>query len=683
MVVALALLLLGTGPLADPAPAQTATAGLRLVSQPAWTAAGAPLTLRVAIDGNRPLDGLELGLRVHAAVGSRSQFDRTLDGALLGSTVAVLADVAVATLPAEAEGALTLSLPLPALGPGVYPVVVTLRAGSAAVDRLVTYLVRTEDRVDVPLRVAWVQPVGAPPATRPDGSLQLAADDAGGVAAALTALAAHPEVPVTVDLTPETAEAVAALRPTLAAELARLGATPTTRPLVGAPYVDVDASALVAGGRAVDLVSQRARGGRVLADVAGGSGDARLWSADAPLSPDAVGALLAMGVTTVVVPEAGLVPLDPGATGRLTLSRPFALADREGRVVDAVIADRGLGAHFAGDDPVLAAQRLVADLAVLYRDLPRSVRGVVVRPPADWQPTTALLGPAFTALGTGSIVQGVRLDDLVREVAPLETDGRPVVRDTFPGPAGEGVLDRETTSQLTAAWAQLDAARSMTGQADDFADIERQLLLAEADGLTTVARRRHVAAATSAVTDFRDGVHLVRGRTFRLTAREGTIPITIVNESDLPVTVSLELSSDKLEFLDGEGPDPSRREFTEVVLEPEQRLVLKVRVLARASAAFPLRAVLRTPSGSVELARVQFTVVSTAVSGVGIVLSVGSGLVLVWWWIRHWRGRRAERVPRDRDGPAGGGPDENGPDLGGSDPRAAGRGDTGSNVRAR
>jgi len=36
---------------------------------------------------------------------------------------------------------------------------------------------------------------------------------------------------------------------------------------------------------------------------------------------------------------------------------------------------------------------------------------------------------------------------------------------------------------------------------------------------------------------------------------------------------------------------------------------------------------------------------STAVSGVGLVLSIGAGLFLVVWWARHWhRTRRSARL---------------------------------------
>lgn len=649
------------GPLVGTAQAQTSgtETGLVLVSQAAWTHAEQPLSLRVRVTGTRPEEELSIGLRVHAAVTTRNQFNRTLAGTGLGATVGVMPETPLPHLARDADGARTLALGQ-GLANGVYPVVATLRdRGSGAVlDSFVTYLVRVPERVDVPLQVAWVQPVGAAPATRPDGAIDLDVAKLDQVRQAIGALAANPQLPLTIDLTPETAAAVAARRPDLAAELGRIAAN---RRLLAAPYVDVDVSRLVALGRGVDVETQRSNGEQVLTLLTGSTGDPRIWSSEASLSPAAVGRLLTMGVTTVVVPETDLFPLDLRVSGPTTLARPFALEDEEGRLVDAVMADTGLQAHFANaaDHPALAAQHLLADLAVLYQDAPGTRHGVVVRPPPGWPTLRAMLDPAFSALSEGVVVSAVTVDSLVGNVPALESEGRPVVRSLVPGagevndgngetdggdgPGAADRLDEQVAAAIGATWTDLRGIRSMAIPTDTLVRLERQLLVAEADGLSTDERRNRVAAVTLAVSGVRGGVRVLQGRTFRLTAREGTIPLTLVNENPFPVTVTLELSSDKLDFVDAPGPDGPSLSLPNLVLAPGQRRVLKVPVRARASAAFPVRAVLRSPSGEIELSRVQFTIVSTAVSGVGIILSAGAALVLAWWWIRHGRQARAAR----------------------------------------
>jgi hypothetical protein len=38
----------------------------------------------------------------------------------------------------------------------------------------------------------------------------------------------------------------------------------------------------------------------------------------------------------------------------------------------------------------------------------------------------------------------------------------------------------------------------------------------------------------------------------------------------------------------------------------------------------------------------QTTIRSTAVSSVGVLLSIGAGLVLLTWWMRNWRSHRRD-----------------------------------------
>jgi hypothetical protein len=665
-VVALVGLLLGgfvpalVGTARPSAAADANASTLRLASQPAWTAAGQPLTMQLVVGGSRPASSLDLVVRIHRKVGVRSQFTLTTKGQSLGPAIVSPAPVAIASLQPDATGAFIFTQDLPTLDSGVYPVEVVIRdhTTGATTASLITYLIRSDGPVPEPLRVAWVQGIGAPPAAKDDPTFPLRAAQAAGMTQIVSALDGHPAMPVTLDVTPESAAAAAANRHDLATSLPKI-LTPS-RALVSSPFVDVDATRLVDLGLGDELVDQRVEGDAVLTSLLGQSGDPRSWSSDTPLSSAAIGRLLTMGVSTVVVPEAGLAPLDRSATNGVTLENPVSMADTTGHTVDALVADAGLAAHFETEDPVLGAQQLLADLAVLYRDLPGTPRGVVIRPPADWAPDASLLNPVFDALtAAGSPATPVTVDRFVAEVPPLQDDHhRPVVRTTLPtGPANplpDNSIDPAVALQIRAARAQLVGVRSLAGPTADLSLLNRDLLTAEANGLSRATRVADVTAVRNDAEAIRRGVHLVPGRTFRLTAREGTIPLTVVNENDFPVTVTLDVSSDKLEFVDAPASDRSHQQFQGLVLDPQQRLVVKVPVRARASAAFPLRADLHSPSGAVDLGRVQFTVVSTAFSGLGIALSVGAGLVLVWWWIRHWRRTRAATraaAVRDRLGP--------------------------------
>jgi hypothetical protein len=168
------------------------------------------------------------------------------------------------------------------------------------------------------------------------------------------------------------------------------------------------------------------------------------------------------------------------------------------------------------------------------------------------------------------------------------------------------------------------------------APLDRHLLVATTVGLTGARRLAHIEAVESAIDTVAGQVTTPATFTLTLTARNGTIPLTIRNDSDLPLRVSVHLRSQKLEFPEGET-------IRLVLDEPATRVDIPVQ--ARASGAFPLEVDVMTPDGERSLAMTRYTVRSTAVSGAGLVLSVGAGAFLVVWWARHWhRTRRSARL---------------------------------------
>jgi hypothetical protein len=144
-----------------------------------------------------------------------------------------------------------------------------------------------------------------------------------------------------------------------------------------------------------------------------------------------------------------------------------------------------------------------------------------------------------------------------------------------------------------------------------------------------------------------------------LTARSSTIPVTLTNNTEQDLQVRVELDSDQLEFPDGDVLTPTL---------PPGTTRLEVRVRARTSGAFTLVVTVSSPDDTVVLDRSTFDIRSTAISGVGLLLSVGAGLFLAIWWGRHWR--RTSRARR-KDGAEPPPPAGVGPDVGPSPARTA------------
>ena len=617
------------------------TGRISLASQTSWVDAAGSYTVRVDIANVREPQSLELAVTLHQAVRSRSQFSRTLDGGLLGDVLWRGPVLPLAGAELDRGGAIPVTVDLrgpdepyepgrPALPrPGVHPVRVELRdTGTGDVlDAFTTHLVRSRDDDAVALAVAWLQPLGAPPALQPDGSVALDEAVRRRLALITRALGEDP-LAVTLEPTPETLDALSALEPELVADLrAAIGAAQ----VLAGPYVDVDAAALVAASLEEELAAQRRRGSAVLAAHLGSTIDPATEVADvADVAPGTLA-----GVERLVAPEETFTPLERP----LTLANPFVVRTDDDRLVEAAAIDPGLSVHFANDDQVLGASHLLADLAVLAYDAPGLTRGVVVRPPSGWTASADFLVPALEGLGRGPVVRPVTLDQLFEEVPLASAGGSELIRtvrpDAAPAPALPGTELRGVRQDLA----------SLTTMAADegVAAIERLLLVAAAEDLSDRQRREYLEAARRGVDDLLGRVEILSSGSFRLTSREATIPLTVVNDLDAPMQVWLVLESDKLDFVDAE-PGTSGSAAIPLALQPGITPVV-VPVEARTSGNFPLLITLRSPDGRLEVASVRLTVRSTFLSGVGIALSAGAGLFLCVWWARHWRtARRARRL---------------------------------------
>lgn len=631
---------------------------LQLVAQTDWVTEGGTFTIRVEVPDGTSEDAV-LVLDLHRAVTSRSQFTATQTGDLLGRRIAEVV-VPLTELPEMADGSRRIHLsPTPSGAPGeralpsltssgVHPLVVSLRPADPAAEPptpFVTYLVRTPEEVVQPLLVAVAQPFEADVATRTDGTPAVAPATVAELGALADVLAAS-DVPVTVAPRGETLEALAQLAAAGDAEagdaLAALREAVGGDTVVSTPYVDVDPDALVAAGLGADLAAQRERGDEVVAATLGARTDPRMWLADDGIGERVQRRLVDLGVRQVVLPDAELEPV----TLRLTLSRPFELpVAGEGRALEAAAPDPALAARYGAADQALAAQRLLADLAVLHGDEPgaHAPRGVVVAPPRGTEVDPGFLAEVLAGIDSARILRPVPLGEWFADVAP-ETDGDEVlVRATTASTDRLGISAAEVRSVRAdiAGFAQVVAGGAGEDLAEELVDLT---LVAEADGLAVDARRAYLAEVGARIAGVLSSVGLVESAAFRLPDSEGTIPLTLVQQAPFPLRVRVTLASDKLEFL-GDGGERSIGRVSYDLTLTEVNTPLVVPVSVRSPGTFPLVVTITSPDGELQILATRVTVRSTAFSGVGIALSVGAGAFLLVWWGRHWRTvRRAKRL---------------------------------------
>lgn len=655
----------GATPLAPaqepPAPA-TAVA---VVDHSFTLAPGAPLEVRAQVSGERP-ESAELFVEVYPQVppGDRAAIERAARGQFDTGTVAPgpviypLADVppdddgilqlAIRTVVGRADqriGAVRLAVA------GVYPLRVSLRDGDTndTLASTTTFFVRLpEEPIRSELATALVVPLDAPVATPASLVAPAQVDPAARQrwAATLAALAAAPDVPVTLVPRPETVAALA--RSTVPADrdlhaaLRSMGGQP--HQVLAPPYVDVDAAALVANGRAGELTDQLRLGFDALAEGLGVRPDRRTWLAAADLDAATAGRLDDLAVDQWVVPPDALGPVDdPAAQPQPGRATRVVLGDQV--LDDVAVPDQALSSALAGSGGRPAAIRLLAELASRWfatADDQRPGRGVVLVMPPGWTPDAELVAVTRAELAASPLLEPVTIDDWFAAVElerDGDSDGAPIVRRLIPSaPPDLGALP----SLLTSGQSQLDTLASFLpagSRAPEVRGLDLRLAVMASSDLSAEERVPYVTQITERVDELKSAVARLDTETITLTSREATLTVTLENGLTEPVRTLVTLESSKLTITD---------RVREVLLEPGVPTALEFPVEARSTGSFGLTVSVGSPDGSILMRQARWTIRSTALSGVGWVLSIGGLVFLAGWWAAHARrDRRAERAAID------------------------------------
>ena len=697
--------LTGVVPEAPAGAAGARPAALTLVSQTAVVQPGQSFALRLRpAPSAGPAAGLALTVAVFPCLSSLSAFDQSVLAGPTGTPISqTTAPLPLAGLPTAAGGAVDLTLPVsvgPSSGPlirlapsgaqcqsypsGVYPVRIQLvsRPAGTVVGSLTTHLVFTEATATTQrLRVAVVLPLqatqrsaAATPAellARPEAALTPV--DPGAVAALDATLASladqHAAVPATLQVSGQTVGLLdTPANASALARLTQLAATPAVHQVTVAPFVPVDAAAMVAAGLSDELALQIARGAQTVAaassrpvpDVTAGFGP---WVAGGPVDGATLGALVQDGFQQVVLPSTAV----SGVPGSGSTTQPFVLADGRGSSVVGMTAAADLTLRFvaAAGDPVLAAHQLVAELAQLYYERPNGTtpRAVVAAAPAAWTADPAFVDALFGSLGTNPLAEPVTLRQLFA-LFPTPATCRGGCRLAAPGGPG-GLPVAAIRDQRVRVNGFASAAPGQRPLAQRLGDL---VLGAEALALRP-GQQAAVAGAAGAAVDAQLGQLAISGdQEITLTARSGRVPVTLVSSASYPVGGVLSLGSDRLLF-----PGGTSRWSTPVTVLPHHTTVVYVRVQARTSGTATVAVSLRSPDRSLRLVAGTVAVRTATTSVVGVILSAGAVAVLGAWWVRtSLRRRRIRKGEEAEDGrtPSGmpDGPGPQGPADGGDGP---------------
>jgi hypothetical protein len=600
-----------------------ATPSIELVNQTTWVQSGERFEVSARVAG-APADAA-LRLVVYDRLQSRSGFRDTLDGDLGGVEQ---------TLPAEPLAAAGAGTGIFSTGfavggdgqglegRGVYPVEVQLvdPQGNLLATPVVTYLMylRPDTSLFAPLAVAVIIDVGGPPILQPDGSVRPTASTVARAQERAELVADVRDAPFTLAPQAETLDGLVDAGGAGRAAVDSLVEATGDRPVLGQPYTDVDLEALQQSGLTTEAAAQVNTGAAAIRHRFGREPVLGVWLSGATFGSDGASEAANLGFDRAVVPpsavETSAVP-----------DAPVTLDDGGAR---AMVSDPELAGHLRGDDVVVDSQRFLAELTIMWFERPAIPRAVVVRVPGDTDIEPSTVARALNGLADGEALEAATIG----EVFDVPADPS--------GPTTVSLVPHEVTDDLGGVAAPLRRARrGVSGVAGtvasaDRGSLSRSLLLATGTDTPEAQRPAYVERVNNELRSLRGAVVLPDQFRITLTSRTSTVPVNITNTLNQPLNVRIEFDSGQLEFLDG---DIVTRELPPGVTR------LDVRVRALTSGAFPMGITVRSPDSSIELDRTTFDIRSTAVTGVGFVLSIGAGLFLAVWWARHWRSSRRSR----------------------------------------
>jgi hypothetical protein len=636
---------------------------LTLLSQSPWVTPTQPW-FNVAFGvgaGAGPATDLRVSLTFYERMNSSSQLQQAVNGSPSGGALLHVPDVPVTSSGNSvmtASACVTVvpdeSTTPPATGPGactpggstdtlvlgctplrghcgdVYAVTAALvRSGSSSpLERFTTFLTYQEPTAigaGGKLNVGLVVPVGT------NGTQTLA-----------TALSDQRDVPATLAVSPA---AVARLEESHSREgvhaLEQL-ATLDAEEVLGAPYVPVNVSALSQARLSGEISAQLSRGDELLRTVglrpSGGTWvDTTSSFSQGDSSPLASG-LQTAGASQLVLSDNDVTS---GSESNYTFAQPFTLDLGHGTSVTAVASNSTLGTRFTADpsNPVLDAEQLLAELSWVHFEnaFLTDARGVVVTPPTSgWQPSGPFMETLLGGLNGNPALRAVTLSQLFANV-PIGGNGEPDTRQLQSGTAGRGI-SHTAANHIAVAREQLSSyVKAISGTPPpDLTTVSDLLLATETKGLSPSGRTAALDAYQRAFAGETSKISLANEQTVTFTAQQASIPITVLSATPYPVRVVVTLSSDKFTFPDGN---------TRPLLLDRPTTSVRVTAQARTSGdRLPIEVTLHTPNGQLLLSHALLTVHSTAISFVGVALTVFAGAVLLFWWARTWRRSRRRRL---------------------------------------
>ena len=424
----------------------------------------------------------------------------------------------------------------------------------------------------------------------------------------------------------------------------RLRAATAGREVLVLPYGDPDVTAMTRAGLGTDLVRALAQGQEIVAAELPAA-DALLdtaWPVDGFTNRDTLAALGAAGSSAVVLDGRAVptvIDLSYTPAGRAHV------ASRSHRL-SGLLAEPGLAELLLrrGSDPLLGAQRLLAETAMITSELPGAGPGrtILVMPPRRWDPSQEYLdrlaevGAQAPWMAPVSLAEAGALD-------PPEVDRGPL---RYPAAQRAQELPAPYLSALDSMRSSIAVFSTILTDPDQLIpSLDRAVLLLESSWWRERdSRAIRLDRERGYLADLRGEVRVQPG-SFTFSSRRGTIPLTVANGLDQDVRVVLRLQPQTIQLQLEQPRQPIR-------IGPRQKTQREVDAVAVAGGDVLVDVTLETREGAPYGQPVQVRISITDYGTVALSITVAAAAVLfLTAGVRILQRVRAARRDSEREGP--------------------------------
>ena len=573
-------------------------------------------------------------VEVHNAVASRDAVRDAASGRLIPSVLETH-DIPFSNLGRNAAGDVIALLgsnadssSLRLRKSGIYPISLSIRISDHESARFLTFVnfitVQTSKNT---LSVSLVAEVNPALSQTPAGEISLAGTTRTTLNNVVSSLGGDSGV-MSLRITPETLNSLAnSSNPLDAALLGQMQSVLAKHQVLASTFVPFDPSSAEKAKLGAEFDNQLSRGVEILNTRNGDASiNPRIWFSTRPINTDGISLLARSGFTNIVFSPQAAQSL--GALDSYTKQYRANYSGDSRTKVSIAVADPQYAASLSGSitNPVQTSMAVAAEIVAQQGEL-----AVGQRQPLDHHliistldgslPNPVVLNTLLVALSNAPQITLRPLGSLQRATdasTPLTM------------PSGSPLDLRARRPQLQSVVDEIASTKSMLSiDAPQRMWWEDALLLVQSDSLNSDRFDSYLKGFRAQLRAFRASVSVPQSLTFTLSGKSSNLRLQLRNSASMPLSVLITLSSAKLTF-------PEKPQV--VTVAANSAIDVIVPVIARANGTFPLEVVLYTPDGSAQVGkRIRLSARVSALAGLGQLATGVAILLLMSWWVAHWR----------------------------------------------